>query len=103
MAEDKILDSEIIDEADLEKVAGGTVYETIQDAKKLNRIGKLSFNGPLDLAKVADIIRQLGNDLGVELGIRYEHNMGNVANRYCIGNNEYSREQFWKIIDRLYK
>ena len=94
MAEEKILDGEILKEEQLDKVAGGTLVETFNDGYQLFKRGLLSEDDALTSAAVRDLLHQMGysgyeNKGGIINGNIYTDKKGNVV----------TREQFWKNFD----
>ena len=95
MAEEKILKDEILSDAELDNVAGGTIIETLQDGNELYKRGLLSADDALHLATpVRELLHKMGytgyEDKGglVNANI-YKDKQGNLV----------TREQFWKNFD----
>ena len=94
MAEEKILKDEILNDEELDRVAGGTRIETFQDGDELYKRGLLSAEDALSSAPVRNLLHKMGY-------AGYKDNGGIInANIYTDKNgNEISRAQFWKNFD----
>lgn len=101
MSEEKILDNEILDDEDLEGVAGGTIKETVDDKEKLSKLGLYNY----DKSKSFDDSLKEGFDaLGKKIGldVKCDSSLSIItANVYQIGNQTLTREQFWNTVNRL--
>ena len=94
MAEEKILNEEILDESELEDVAGGTRAEIQADADRLRGLGYLG-SGKVTVEQINDAFLRLGRDYGLKLGYnpdKYD------ANRYYLDHKKKDHEQIWNII-----
>ena len=91
MAEEKIFKDEIMDDAELDNVAGGNRLETFGDGNELYKRGLLSADDALKSAPVRDKLHELGYT-------SYEDKGGLLnANTYKDKNgNIISRDEFWK-------
>ena len=94
MAEEKILDSEKLEDEQLDNVAGGTRVETFYDGEELFKRGLLSEDDALTSAAVRDLLHQMGysgyKDKGGLINANvYTDKKGNVI----------TRDQFWKNFD----
>ena len=91
MAEEKIFKDEIMDDAELDNVAGGNRLETFGDGNELYKRGLLSADDALKSAPVRDKLHELGYT-------GYEDKGGLInANTYKDKNgNMISRDEFWK-------
>ena len=91
MAEEKIFKDEIMDDAELDNVAGGNRLETFGDGNELYKRGLLSADDALKSAPVRDKLHELGYT-------GYEDKGGLLnANIYKDKNgNMISRDDFWK-------
>lgn len=94
MADKKILSEEILDDDELENVAGGTRIETYADGDELYKRGLLSADDALHSSPVRDILHKMGYN-------GYEDKGGLInANIYTDkSGNKISREDFWKNFD----
>ncbi len=91
MAEEKILKDEIMNDDELDNVAGGNRLETFADGNELYKRGLLSADDALKSAPVRDKLHELGYT-------GYEDKGGLLnANIYKDKNgNMISRDEFWK-------
>ena len=97
MADKKILAEEILDDEQLEGVAGGTRVETYADGDELYKRGLLSEDDALRSSSVRDVLHQMG--------YKYVDHGGMAI--FGAKNNEYfnkqgksiSRDEFWKNFD----
>jgi len=90
----EILKDEILSDAELDNVAGGTRIETFQDGSELYKRGLLSEDDALKSAPVRDMLHKMGyagyqDKGGIINGNIYTDKSGNTI----------SREQFWKNFD----
>lgn len=94
MAEKKILSEEILDDDELDNVAGGTRIETYADGDELYKRGLLSADDALHSSPVREILHKMGYG-------GYEDKGGLInANIYTDkSGNKISRETFWKNFD----
>ena len=94
MAEEKILKDEILNDEELDNVAGGNRLETFADGNELYKRGLISAEDALHAAPVRDMLHKMGYT-------GYEDKGGLInANIYKDQNgNMISRDQFWKIFD----
>lgn len=105
MADKKILDSELLNDEQLDEVAGGTYLESSSDAMKFQKLG-------IDLG-IKDVmgIAVMGHDEFVKLrdtfqkyGVTIKDHGGFVNdNEYFIGGNKVSRDDAWKHIQAQIK
>ena len=99
MAEEKILNDEILEDAELEEVAGGTYREIRDDANRLRALGYLPRHGTVSKQDINDAFIQLGRDHGLKLGYNPSDTR---ANRYYVNHDGKNHEQIWNIIyDRI--
>ena len=94
MKDEKILQDEIMNDEELEKVAGGTRLETYEDGEELVKRGLLTDEQALHSAPVRDVLHKLGytgykDNGGIVNGNIYTDKQGNTI----------SREDFWKNFD----
>ena len=101
MAEEKILDEEILDDDELEGVAGGSTAENRDDRERLMQMGYYNSATKSISKNLKASFSNLGSKLGCDLHISANNNKGNAANKYFIADQEVSRTEFWNIIDRL--
>ena len=94
MAEEKILKDEILEDEQLNEVAGGNRLETYADGNELYKRGLISEEDALHSAPVRDMLHKLGYT-------GYKDNGGLInANVYTDKQgNTITREQFWKNFD----
>ena len=94
MAEEKILKDEVLSDAELDGVAGGTRLETYGDGDELVKRGLLSAEDALSSSKVRDKIHELGYKYVDHGGIAI---FGAKGNEYFNKSGEsVTREDFWK-------
>ena len=103
MADEKILEEEVLDEEELENVAGGTLKETLNDRDMLTKLGLYKFDDNKGfVVSVQEGFNALGKKIGCTLTVKSETSLNNnTANVYQIGKQTVSREQFWATVDRL--
>ena len=87
----EILKDEILNDEELDHVAGGTRIETFQDGNELYKRGLLSAEDALSSAPVRDMLHKMGyagykDNGGIINGNIYTDKEGNTI----------SREEFWK-------
>ena len=103
MADEKNLDNEILEDNELEGVAGGTLKETFDDSRQLAVFGLYNFDkdkGFLDSVQYG--FDQLGKKIGLTLNVKCDSSLNSqTANVYQIGNQTLTRDQFWKTVNRL--
>ena len=85
MSEDKIINKEMLNEDELEEVAGGTTAEIRDDANRLRALGLLPQNRAVSQADINDAFWKLGQRYGVSLGYNPDDDR---ANRYYL-NHEF--------------
>ena len=101
MADEKILKDEVMDEEQLDEVAGGTLKETLDDRNLLNKIGLYDFNSKDGFTKtVQNGFAKFGNDYGMKISVDVNLNK-NEANKYFVNGKEMSRDKLVKMIDTL--
>ena len=94
---DEILKDELLDDAQLDNVAGGTRVETYGDGNELYKRGLISAEDALSSSKVRETLHNLG--------YKYQDHGGMAL--FGAKNNEYfnkngvsvNRDQFWKQFD----
>ena len=96
MTNEKINASEILDENELEEVAGGNGNETQRDADALRAIGCLTHRD-VNKDQIDAAFCSLGLGIGTEL-----HN-GEARNKYYIDHRRVSREELWDYIHHHYR
>lgn len=94
MADEKILKDEILSDAELEGVAGGTRLETYDDGEELYKRGLLTEGQSYSSAPVRDMLHKMGykgykDNGGIVNGNIYTDKQGNTI----------TREQFWNNFD----
>ena len=90
----EILKDEMLNEDELERVAGGTRLETFADGNELYKRGLISADDALSSAPVRDMLHKMGyagyeDKGGIMNGNIYTDKQGNTL----------TREQFWKNFD----
>jgi len=90
----EILKDEILDDDELDQVAGGTRLETFGDGNELYKRGLISADDALSSAPVRDMLHKMGytgyqDKGGIMNGNIYTDKQGNTL----------TREQFWKNFD----
>ena len=105
MAEDKILKDEILNDEQLDEVAGGTYIESADDAQKFNKLGiKITDNEILGVPVLFHDefvkLRETFNKFGVTI----KDNGGLInQNQYFINGKEVSRDAAWNHIESQIK
>ncbi|MBR2518462.1 MAG: hypothetical protein IKE46_01545 [Selenomonadaceae bacterium] len=94
MADEKILKDELLNDAELDNVAGGTRLETYADGNELYKRGLLTEDQAYSCAPVRDMLHKMGytgykDNGGIINGNIYTDKSGNTI----------SREDFWKNFD----
>ena len=94
MADEKILNDEVLSDDELDNIAGGTRIETYQDGDELVKRGLLSEDDALHSSPVRDVLHKMGytgykDNGGLFNGNIYTDKKGNTI----------SRDQFWKNFD----
>ena len=94
MADEKIFKDEIMEDDELDNVAGGNRLETFADGNELYKRGLLSADDALKSAPVREMLHKMGYT-------GYEDKGGIInANVYKDKNGTLiTREQFWKNFD----
>jgi len=93
----EILKDEIMDDEELDGVAGGTRIETFQDGDELYKRGLLSAEDALSSSKVREAIHKLGYKYVDHGGVKM---FGGKDNEYFNKKGEsVSRKDFWKNFD----
>ena len=101
MADEKILKDEIIEDAELDGVAGGTVNEVLDDREMLKKIGVYDFNSKDGFTKsVQNAFAKFGNDYGMKISVDVGLN-AETANKYSVNGKAISRNEFWSLIDEI--
>ena len=94
MAEEKILKDEVLSDAELDGVAGGTRLETYADGDELVKRGLLSANDAKSSSKVREKIHSFGYEYKDHGGMAI---FGAKDNEYFNKSGEsVTREDFWK-------
>ena len=107
MKDDKILKDEILKDAELEKVAGGTFSESYNDAVEFEKLGVKIFENKLSGVELLDHegfvnLRNAFDKYGVTIkddGSIFGDIIGkSKANKYFIGGKEVTQAEAWKHI-----
>ena len=103
MAEEKILEEEVLNEDELEGVAGGTAKEAFADREQLNKLGLYNFDKEKGfVGSLQDGFNALGKKIGLTLNVKSESSLNSqTANVYKIGNQTLTHDQFWNTVNRL--
>ena len=101
MAEEKIMEEEILDDDELESVAGGTLKESFADREQLNKLGLYNFDKDKGfVGSLQDSFSALGKKIGLTLNVKSNPSVNNqMANTYQIGNQTLTRDEFWTIVN----
>lgn len=99
MAEEKILKDEIMNDEELDNVAGGKAWELQEDADNLRRY-RLLGSGPVTKDQIEAAINRAGVLNGISLGCELYN--GDKNNKYYIDHKKYSHDEFWKEIHKRY-
>ena len=101
MADEKIFKDEIMDDAELDAVAGGTLKETFDDREKLSKLGIYDFNVADGFSKtVQNGFAKFGNEYGLKIDVNVNLK-ANEANKYSINGKEIGRDELWSIINEI--
>ena len=100
MPDEKILKDEIMDEEQLDEVAGGSTSEIKDDRKRLIKLGYYE-NKPHQKYEVgiANALEKLSNATGYGFKFASTSHTGNQSNVYSFNGREISRDKFWALID----
>ena len=103
MADEKILEGEVLDDEELENVAGGTLQETLEDRDRLDKIGMYKFNNDKGFSgSVNEGFANFGKKYGLKISVEADL-LANGSNKYFINDEAISRDELWNIIDETYK
>ena len=94
MADEKIWKDEILQDAELDNVAGGTRLETFADGDELYKRGLLSAEDALKSAPVRDMLHKMGYAGYQDKGGIMNGNIDTDKN-----GNTVTRDEFWKNFD----
>ena len=97
MADEKILKDELLNDAELDNISGGTRLETYRDANELYRRGLLTAEQTHCSAPVRDMLHKMGY-----AGYKDNDGMNGMVNGNIYtdkSGNNISREDFWKNFD----
>ncbi len=102
MVDEKILKDEILEEEELEEVAGGTTSEIKDDRKRLIKLGYYE-SKPHQKYEVgiANALEKLSNATGYGFKFASTSNTGNQENVYSFNGKEISRDKFWALVDEF--
>ncbi len=90
----ELLKDEILKDAELDNVAGGTRLETFDDGEELRRRGLLSAEDALQSAPVSNLLHKLGYTSYKNNGDFFDPNVYTDKS-----GNVITRDQFWKNFD----
>ena len=101
MADEKILNNEILEDEELEGVAGGTMQETVGDRSQLIKFGMYNYDKNKGfIGSIQDGFNEVGKKLGVTINVESNPSINNKKeNVYQIENHTFTREEFWSIIN----
>ena len=97
MADEKILKDELLNDAELDNISGGTRLETYRDGNELYKRGLISAKDVLESAPVRDMLHKMGY-----AGYKDNDGMNGMVNGNIYtdkSGNNISREDFWKNFD----
>ena len=99
MAEEKILQDEVMDAEELEGVVGG-YYDTWNDYKNFQALGGGFYKGRYSIEGVEQAFENVGKYLGIRIqaSVCYDKTPGITPNRYSIEGKLISRDELWSII-----
>ena len=101
MADEKILKDEVMDESELEGVAGGTVNEVLDDREMLKKIGVYDFNSKDGFTKsVQNSFAKFGNDYGMKISVDVGLN-AETANKYSVNGKDISRDELYSLMNEV--
>lgn len=111
MADEKILDDELMTDEELDKVAGGTIDESIQDFISASERGIDDFNHLAENYNQSTLIEYLDKDIRTggnvvgklkemfaSYGIDMQYNKNN-NNTYSYNGHQITQQEAWNIID----
>ena len=95
MADEKILDEEILSDDELDGVAGGTRLETYDDGEELRKRGLLSQDDALSSTPVRETLHKMGYAGYKDKGGLFNGNV--YVNK---AGQTVTRDEFWKNFDK---
>lgn len=108
MAEEKIINEEIMSEDELDEVAGGSTREIQDDANRLRALEKrynvslLPRSGNASAADVNDAMNKVGRIISdsfhCDFQIGCDLKMGNDSNRYYLNHKKMNHSKIWEAI-----
>ena len=107
MAEEKILKDEVMDESELEEVAGG-LYETWKDRVNFINLGGGFYkgdykDGTFSATEVEKAFKKMGEYLGINISASLGFDRpGASPNSYYLDGKKISRDELWSIINEAY-
>ena len=104
MAEEKILEGEVLNDAELDEVAGGLTSEVIDDRKRLINLGYYEYKHKPGIASyiiVENGFSKLGKALGIDINVKASTGIV-THNKYYLDGKEISRDELWSIIDETH-
>ena len=96
MSEEKILQDELMNEEELENVAGGNMQELYGDRENLLKLNLYDHWSRSMMRNLEASFVNIGNKIGHKVSFNYEMDKGNG---YYIDGKSCSREDFWKFIE----
>ena len=101
MADEKILKDEVMDDEQLDGVAGGTLKETLDDREMLKKIGVYDFNSKDGFTKsVQNAFAKFGNDYGIKISVEVGLN-AETANKYSVNGKAISRDELYSLMNEV--
>ncbi|MBQ7199059.1 MAG: hypothetical protein IJS29_07340 [Selenomonadaceae bacterium] len=101
MSDEKILKDELMDDVELDGVAGGTLKEALEDREYLKKLGAYDFDSKDGFTKtLQNGFAKLGDNYGMKITVDVDLNKNN-ANKYFVNGKEMSRDKLFKMIDTL--
>ena len=94
MKDEKILQDEILNDEELENVAGGNRLETYQDGNELYKRGLLTADKAVHSTPVRELLHKMGYTGYKDNGGLFDDNIYTDKK-----GNQISREDFWKNFD----
>ena len=102
MADEKIFKDEILDDEELEGVAGGTTAEIKDDRNRLIKLGYYEQKPHQQFSVgIANALEKLSKDTEYDFKFTSKSNAGHTANEYFFNGKQISRDKFWSLVDQF--
>jgi len=111
MKDEKILKDEIMNDDELDEVAGGSDWEIQEDANRIRSLGRrygiqLLPNRPVSTREVNDAFVRMGDLITQHFGSKFRLgcalNEGDEDNSYYLNHKKMSHDKIWeKIYDKV--